>query len=144
MGESSMVQEETMRTPPVRSPATGYALAIVTDVLAYYIRAWLSPTVGPMFPFFTFFIATLITAGYGGLGPGLFSAFLGYCIGAYFFLGKAGSIFPESPMEWIGAFSNIGVSVTVIVLLEANRRARRRAEAVAEMLGSKQAEVEAL
>ena len=48
-----------------------YGCAIVSIVLATWLRLLLDPALGEQFPFATLFFAVLLTAWYGGLLPAL-------------------------------------------------------------------------
>src|SRR5437763_13982069 len=65
-------------------PRYGSALAGV--LLATLIRVWLHPLLGNQYPFPTFFVASMVTAWYAGLGPALLSLTLGCLAGIHYFV----------------------------------------------------------
>jgi PAS domain S-box-containing protein len=67
-----------------QSVAVRYGFAIVIIVVATGARLALDPILGQGFPFFTLFLATLLAAFYGGLGPGLTAMVLGAVLGTRF------------------------------------------------------------
>src|SRR5437868_12102411 len=103
-------------------PRYGSALAGV--LLATLIRVWLHPLLGNQYPFTTFFVASMVTAWYAGLGPALLSLALGCLAGVYYFVP------PTSP--WTATLLGMGifvfVAVTNAILSESLRRARTAAE----------------
>src|SRR5919201_5877758 len=72
------------------SPFRRYALAVVATALAFLvtrqIASWLQPNVLSLF-----FGAVLVSAWYGGLGPGLLAALLSLLTAGYFFAEPVGS-----------------------------------------------------
>jgi two-component system, LuxR family, sensor kinase FixL len=72
---------EWMRQPPIR-----YGIAAALVALAWLARSLLSPILGAEAPYLFFIPAVLVTAGLGGLGPGLlataFAAVLGFLVSA--------------------------------------------------------------
>ena len=55
-----------------RSPLLRYGVAVISAGVAVLLRAALTPVWGPHhLPFLTLYPAVLVSAWYGGLGPGL-------------------------------------------------------------------------
>ena len=64
----------------------GYVVAIIAVTAAVLARLALSGMLGDKAPFFTFVVATLVAASYGGLYPGLLASILGAILGTFLFL----------------------------------------------------------
>src|SRR5205807_1669723 len=71
-----------VRVPGRPSPPS----ALAGVLLATLIRVWLHPLLGNQYPFPTFFVASMVTAWYAGLGPALLSLMLGCLAGIYSFV----------------------------------------------------------
>ena len=96
-------------------------------IFATLVRHSLQPYIGPLFPFFSYFLVIIVCALYGGAIPGSIALFGGYLAGSYFFVSPETSIFPRTTMEWFGAaFYFVNGAVTVI-LAERQRLARLEA-----------------
>src|SRR4051812_16296988 len=63
---------------PSHATLRPYGLALLAVGLATAIRLGLSPVLGDRFPFLTFFIAIVVTAWYGSLGPSLVAVCLSW------------------------------------------------------------------
>ncbi|HWJ41406.1 MAG TPA: DUF4118 domain-containing protein, partial [Candidatus Limnocylindrales bacterium] len=63
-----------------------YGAAVVSVALATAIRLPLSNALGTRLPFTTYFIAVILVAIYGGLGPALISVALGAVLGTYLYV----------------------------------------------------------
>jgi len=55
-----------------KRPGLGYAVAVLSSLLALWVRISLAG-IFEGYPFLTFFLAVLMSALIGGLGPGLFA-----------------------------------------------------------------------
>src|SRR5258706_7853182 len=102
-----------------------YGAAVVSVALATAIRLPLSYALGTRLPFTTYFIAVILVAIYGGLGPALISVALGAVLGTYLFV---------PPVLQLTAFCVLttGLSVLIKVIQDARRRAEQSALALAE------------
>ena len=76
---------------PPSSPLQRYSLAIGLIVVATAVRAALGPALGQRQPFATFYIALILSAWYGGLGPSIVAMTLGGLSALFFFLAPMGS-----------------------------------------------------
>jgi signal transduction histidine kinase len=101
-----------------------YGSALTGVLLATLMRAWLHPLLGNQYPFPTFFVASMVTAWYAGLGPALLSLTLGCLAGIHYFVP------PTTPWAAILLGTSIFafVALTNAVLSESLRRARHAAE----------------
>jgi PAS domain S-box-containing protein len=119
-----------------RTATQRYGLAIVITALALLIRWLLEPALGSASPFLLFAPAVMISAWYGGLGPGLLSTLMATLAGEWFFLR------PDQSLT-TGSIARIGVFLLVALLISFLVIPRRRAErALAESRQFLQAVVE--
>jgi K+-sensing histidine kinase KdpD len=63
-----------------------YGVALGAVVLALLVKPLINPFLGPESPFLVFISAVLISAWYGGMGPGVLAAVSSCLLTAYFFL----------------------------------------------------------
>lgn len=63
-----------------------YGIAVVAVGVATALRLLINPWITLETPFLTYFLAVLLAAWLGGLGPGLFSALLSTVTASYFFI----------------------------------------------------------
>lgn len=93
-----------------------YGLAAACVAGAFGIRYWLAPLIGPQSPFMVFAPAALLTARFGGLGPGMLALVAGLILGDYFFTPPFHSWGPYGPPE-ITLILTYTVTTAVGVLL---------------------------
>jgi C4-dicarboxylate-specific signal transduction histidine kinase len=104
-----------------RSRIGRYAIALVTVALAISLEALL-PTVTDPSHFTPFFAAVMVTAWYGGLGPGILATVLSAVSLDYFFIG------PETfTFDW-SAIVRLGVFLLAAFVVSSLTAARKRAE----------------
>ncbi len=101
-----------------------YAVAVGAVAVAFAFRYSLHDTLGTRIPFAFFTLATIISAWYGGLGPGLVAAAAGLVLTDYFFL-------PPHSAEGLGETERTGIGIyamtnTLIVVLFWNLHMRLR------------------
>ncbi len=70
----------------VRVSVLRYGFATMTSVLAWAVTTWASPFMGSASFYEFFHIAVVVSAFYGGLGPGILSATLSFLMLDYFFV----------------------------------------------------------
>src|SRR5437867_10471635 len=108
------------RSVQVLAPLAGVLIATL-------IRFWFHPYLGPLFPFFSYFLVVILCALYGGVLPGAIALFAGYLAGSYFFVIPTGYLLPQSITDLFGtAFYFVNGSLMVI-LAERQRTARMEA-----------------
>ena len=93
-----------------------YAVALVAVGVAFALRYGLYGTLENRIPFAFFTLATLISAWYGGLGPGMLAAVGGLLLADYFFLP------PHSPEGGLGETERTSIGIyamtnTLVVVL---------------------------
>ena len=105
-----------------------YGCAILLVALAVVSRLGLYPILGNRYPFFLFFIAIVLAAGYGGHGPSLLALVLSWLSVDYLLLGSGANPSPfESKSQIAFGFFVVGLAVTVLGGFW--RSARERAKA---------------
>jgi PAS domain S-box-containing protein len=88
-----------------------YGVAVVSAALAVLLRELLTPLWGRQLPFLTLYPAVLVSAWYGGLGPGLVTTALCATAASYFWL---------APFHSLGIYSlanQVGLALAVLVML---------------------------
>ena len=113
-------------TAPARQIPTRYGIALVAVLLAVLLRLALDPVLRQASPFMLLVPAVMISAWYGGMGPGLLATCLGAAAGDYFLLEPAGFSRTVHNLSRVGVFSLVGVQISW--LSGALHRARGRAE----------------
>ncbi len=78
-----MATERVLLQPVRRELAVRYGLAVLLVALATGIRIVLRPIIPTGFPFLTFFLAVMLAAWRGGLGPGLLASVLSTLAAAF-------------------------------------------------------------
>src|SRR5918994_2194009 len=106
------------------SPFLRYGVAVLVAGVAVGIKLLLDPVLPQNVPFLLLFGAVMVSAWYGGLGPGLLTMVLAGLATDYLFLGPQGS-FGSEALPLLVFF----VEGTLVCLLaDALRTARSRAE----------------
>jgi PAS domain S-box-containing protein len=92
-----------------------YGSAVVSVAVAIAIRAAVYPILGNRYPFILFFVAVVLTAGYGGYGPSLLALFLSWLSVDLLFLSSGANPSPfETRSQVAFGFFVIGLAVTVL------------------------------
>lgn len=109
------------------TPLLRYGVAVMAVALAFGLKLLVEPLILQETPFLLVFAAVMVSAWYGGLGPGLLATVLAALITDYFFLDPIGS-FSGLSLESVplGAFLLEGALVSM--LAAGLRSSRRRAE----------------
>jgi PAS domain S-box-containing protein len=110
-----------------------FLVAALSVVVAAVVRLLLDPLFEDRFLLPTFFAAVAFSAWYGGLGPALFAAFVGYVAADYFVIPPRHAV---TIVHWDAAALNtfaafLVVTATILVLSEVLTKATRRAQDVA-------------
>src|ERR1700722_19002426 len=111
-----------------RGPLTRYSLAVLAALAGVLIRPPLAPLAGSRGAFLTFFVATAVSAGYGGFGPGILTTLLSVVLVGFFVLPPRGSFHlndPDDPAALV-RFLIAGLVISYIcnALIVARERAR--------------------
>jgi C4-dicarboxylate-specific signal transduction histidine kinase len=116
-----------------RPPLVRYAISVASVATAQSLASLLPAPADPSH-FTLFFVAVMVSAWYGGLGPGLVATILSALSIDYFFISPVHSI----TLDW-QAFLRLGVFLVVAVVTSYLTTARKRAE---EALRKAHAELE--
>src|SRR5687768_9760401 len=121
--------------PTTSSTISKYGIALLAVAVAILIREALTPWMGSAFPLATMFSAVAFVVWYGGWGPALLTALLGWFAAGYVF--RSGQRYYGPSFSFNEAISLVVYllsNVSVIVLGEAMRAAQRRLENQQEKL----------
>src|SRR5579871_5303759 len=83
---------------------TGYVLAVGAPVILLLLRMLLKPVLTDSGPLVFFTPAIMVSAWYGGLGPGLVATALGALLSDYFFIGPIGFVFDSTSVARLLVF----------------------------------------
>lgn len=99
-----------------RSAAFRYALAVVAIAIALGLKLVLQPMLKDPTPFLLFFAAVLVSAAFGGLGPGLLATGLAAVLNNYFFIAPFGHLgLGPTEEQWrLVLFVSEGTFISVI------------------------------
>jgi PAS domain S-box-containing protein len=113
-----------IRTLP-RGWAGRYGFAVAAAALAVLVRLALDPVWGTKLPFITSYPAVIMTAWFGGFGPGMVTTVLGVAAAAYFWMpGPEWAVSDTGDALALASFVAIGAAIALGS--EARRRARAR------------------
>ena len=126
-----MGQEGPRLRPIVSRRIKAFALAVITVAAAALLRALLYKVLDGALPYLTFFPAVMITALYGGVGPGLLATALSTAA-SWFWLDPNHRPSLEHPAEFIGPTMFIVLNLLCVWLCERVRRSQTRADTALE------------
>src|SRR5689334_19256781 len=106
----------------------GYAVALLCAGLVVLARVALLPLLPTGYPFITLFIGVLMSAWYGGLGPGLATLLWGVIGVWYFLLGPTRGLVPLDSQSVAALVINVINNLVLIAIATAQHASRRRAE----------------
>src|SRR5262245_5517661 len=109
------------------SKSWGYFIAIAATAVAFTARFLLGSTLGDVAPLLIFTLSVMVSAWYGGLGPGLLATALGLILGDYFFIAES---FAERIEE--GLFLGIGVAISALSQARLSLEAKRQQLLISE------------
>jgi PAS domain S-box-containing protein len=109
------------------SPLLRYGVAVLAVGMAFLVKLLLDPLIVQETPFLLIFGAIMISAWYGGLGPGLLATIAAGLATDYFFLQPTSS-FSGFGLETVPLLAFFLEGTLVCLLVEALRAARSRAE----------------
>jgi PAS domain S-box-containing protein len=113
-----------MRVPPiVGQKAASYLVAVVTAVVAVYLRYLLIPLIGEANPYHTAWIAVVFCALYCGLWPSILCVVVSGLGVNYFFIPPPHSLLISSSSQLYGMVAFLVFSAAIIALGESSRRA---------------------
>ena len=103
-----------------------YGLAVVATLATVYLRTLLAPWIGDRPGVILFVLPMVLSAFFGGLGPGLLSAALAGVLSAYFFIAPARSFAFERPADFAQWLILPLSGVLISLLIEELNRTRRK------------------
>ena len=112
----------------MRSRWVAYLVAFLAVAVALGLRAALTPWLGDRVPYITTFGAVIISAWYGGLGPGYLAAALGWLGAELLFIPPLGTLVYRGPAQWVEALAYIFSTALIAALGGAMHRARAALE----------------
>jgi PAS domain S-box-containing protein len=108
-----------------------YGLAVAVAAVAVLLRLALDPVWGTKLPFITSYPAVVVSAWFGGFGPGVVTTVISAAAAAYFWMpGPAWAVTDAGDALALGAFVAIGAAVAIVT--EARRCALARLAAELE------------
>ncbi len=116
----------------LRHDTARYAVALLATAAALFLRKLLIPLIGEQYPYNTLFLAVVVSAWYGGMGPAIVTTVLGGGAILYWLLPPYHSFAVRSPAEMFGLLTFLLLSTVIAALGEATRRQaanREKAEA---------------
>ena len=123
--------------PTVSSTIAKYGIALLAVAVAILVRAALTPWMGAAFPLATMFSAVAFVVWYGGWGPALVTALLGWFAAGLVFRSGQGYLGPSFDFnEAVSLVVYLLSSLSVIVLGEAMRAAQRRLQSQQQKLAT--------
>src|SRR5262245_9475859 len=96
------------------SKALRYFIAIAATAVAFTARFLLKSALGNVAPLLTFTLSVVVSAWYGGLGPGLLATALSLILGDYFFIAE--SVAERDRKSTRLNSSHLGISYAVFCL----------------------------
>ena len=121
-----------------------YMAAVASVAIAVGIRFALDPLVADRQRFAFFYLALLVSAWLGGLGPGLVAYVLGFLAVDYFFLGSHVPLVPTEGGDVVASGSYLFVGGVILLLMHSMRRAEHRARSRGRASREREAEREAV
>jgi PAS domain S-box-containing protein len=111
----------------MRSPLHRYSAALAAVALAVVIRGLLHPILGDNIPFVTLFAATAFAAWYGGLGPAILGATLGFLVAHQVFVSPTSDLATDWAVDLVTSIAYFATSAIIVALCEWLRRSIQRA-----------------
>jgi len=100
---------------PRQSRLLHYGIAVVAAVQALILTLLLEPQLEAESPFLLFFVAVMVSAGYGGLGPGLFTTAFAALSSTYFLVLPASSLgMSWNEAVWLGVFVLVALLLSLL------------------------------
>jgi len=109
--------------PSVRAPWKRYGASIAFAVLVLLLRGWLEPILATRLPYFLLYAAVFFASWFGGLRPAILVFLIGGFVATYRWVPPFHELQSGSPADWMELVSYVVVSVFILGLGEAYRRA---------------------
>lgn len=104
-----------------------YVFAAGGVIIATVLRGALVPLIGYEAPFHLFILCAMVIAFFFGLWPGILGVLVGGLVGDYYFVRPFHTLGPRTATEWWPFLTYLVVANIGVLLIDALRRARRRA-----------------
>jgi PAS domain S-box-containing protein len=117
-----------------------YSVAVAAAFVAVLLRFALGPSAGQAFPYVAFFAMVILSAWYGGFGPGLVTIALDAVLAFYFFFPRTSSAQID---DWRGLVRFILGSLIITTLIRALYRVRLRNEENRSLAAKRLVEIQA-
>jgi len=117
------------------SAVARYGIAILSVVLALFLRSLFDPLVGSQDAYITAFTAVVFTSWYCGLGPAILSVVLVAVGSVYYFVPPVHRFAIQKPQDLWGLIGFSFFSGLIMIMSEANRRSIARQEAAEKEAG---------
>jgi PAS domain S-box-containing protein len=114
-----------------RAFAVDAALVIAGIVAATAVRKWLSPALGPLFPFATYSLVAILLGCLWNVRSGVGAMLAGLIAGSYYFTSPVYSLLPDSVGGWVGDGFYLLTNGIILGLSNQQTRARLAAECLA-------------
>jgi signal transduction histidine kinase len=109
--------------PSVRSPWTRYGVSLAFTALVLLLRSSLDPILGTRLPYFVLYAAVFFASWYGGFVPAILAFTIGGCVATYYWVVPFRELHNGSITDWMELATYVIVSLFIIGLGEAYRRA---------------------
>jgi signal transduction histidine kinase/CheY-like chemotaxis protein len=105
--------------PTLPSKSLQYFVAITATAVAFTVRFLLKSALGDVAPLLMFTLSVVVSAWFGGLGPGLLSTALSVLLGDYFFIEPFYSFGVYNIAERIEEILFLGIGISISILSQA-------------------------
>jgi signal transduction histidine kinase/ActR/RegA family two-component response regulator len=122
-----------MSTLPSKS--LRYFVTTAATAVAFTTRLLLNSALGHVAPLLMFTLSVMVSAWYGGLGPGLLATAISLLLGNYFFIVQSAAEFIEE-----GLFLGIGIAISILSQARLSLSAKRQQLLASEQEARKTAE----
>ncbi|HEX6879933.1 MAG TPA: ATP-binding protein [Terriglobales bacterium] len=109
--------------PSVRSRWNRYGTSLAFTVVVLLLRGWLNPLLHDRLPYFLLYAAVFFSSWYAGLRPAIFVFLAGGFVASYLWVTPFRDLHSGSIADWMELITYVIVSVFIIGLGEAYRRA---------------------
>ncbi|HEX2223414.1 MAG TPA: ATP-binding protein [Thermoanaerobaculia bacterium] len=119
---------QTSRFDKAWESIRGYGVAVLVTGMILLASVALRQVLEDAVPLVLFILAVMVSAWYGGMGPGVLSSVLSVFAGNYFLMEPARSFSLSSPSDWLRVAAFLVTAGVVSSLSESLHEARRQAE----------------
>lgn len=109
-----------------RPRAVAYAVPVVVTMFALMLRHFLAPILGESAPLLVFIVPIILSAWYGGFGPGIVATFVAAMVGTYFFVPPRFSLILPTIAEVMHVTLFVCQGVLISMLLQSLHNSRQQ------------------